>query len=150
MQAYVGGVYRDQGAEVASNWLITLLQPHVEVAYQSVRTDHLLPLDTDVPQQVETSTARDSSPISSTLSEGASRALPSYLAGRLRDHRQFTTPQANMPRQSLAEAGDDVGTRRAVTDKPRGRRRRRRRSSPRDDGSEDAGKQGHFLRGGDH
>jgi len=136
-KAYVGGVYRDQGAEVASNWLISLLRPHVEVAYRSVRKDHLLPLDSDTeaPRQLEMPTARYSSHYSSTSSEGASGALPSYLAGSPRDHR---TPQANMPWQSLAEAGGDVGTRRAVTDKPRGRRRRRR-SSPRDGGSEDAG-----------
>jgi hypothetical protein len=39
----VGGVYRDQGNEVASNWLKSLLRPHVEAAYRSVREDHLLP-----------------------------------------------------------------------------------------------------------
>ena len=110
-----------------------------------MRADHLLPPGTEVSQQVETPTVCDSSPYLSTPSEGASRALPSYLAGRLTDLRQFPTTQANMLRQCLAEAGDDVGTRRAVTDKPRGRRRRRRRSSPRDGGSEDAGKQGRFL-----
>jgi hypothetical protein len=52
-----------------------------------------------------------------------------------------------MARQSSAQAGDGVGTRRAVTDRPRVRRRRRR-SSPRDGGSDDAGKQGHLLRVG--
>ncbi|KAF8492174.1 ribonuclease III domain-containing protein [Russula emetica] len=137
-KAYVGGVYRDQGADVASNWLISLLRPQVEVAYRSVREDHLLSPDTEVPQQLETPTARDSSRFSSTSSEGASPALPSYFAGGPRDHRQLPAPQASMPRQSSGQAGDGVDTRRAVTDNPRVRRRRRRRSSPRDGGSEDA------------
>jgi hypothetical protein len=114
-----------------------------------MREVHLLLPDTEVPPQLEP-TARDSSRFSPTLSEGASPALPSYPAGRSRDHYQHPPMQANMPRQSSAQAGDDVGTRRAVTDNPRVRRRRRRRSSPRDGGSEDAGKLGHFLRGADY
>ncbi|KAN0118357.1 Ribonuclease III domain containing protein [Russula decolorans] len=148
-KAYVGGVYRDQGAEAASNWLISLLRPYVEVAYRSMREVHLLPPETEIPRQLETPTTHDSSSFSSTSSDGASPALPSYPAGRPRDHRQLPPPQANMPRRSSAQAGDGIGTRCAVTDKPRVRRRRRR-SSPRDGGSEDAGKLGHFLRGGDY
>jgi hypothetical protein len=145
----VGGLYRDQGVDVASNWLISLLQPHVEVAYRTVRKAHHLPLDTEVPRQLETPTTPDSSRFSSTSSEGVSPALASYFAGGSRDHRQFPTSQANMPWQGSAWAGDGVGTRHAVTDKPRVRRRRRR-SSLRDGRSEDAGKQGHFLYGKDY
>ena len=52
--------------------------------------------------------------------------LPSYPAGFPRDHRRLTAPRANVPEQSSARAGDDVDSRRAVSDKPRGRRRRRR------------------------
>jgi len=52
-KAYVGGVYRDQGAEVASNWLISLLRPYVEVAYRSIRKDYLLPPETEIPRQLE-------------------------------------------------------------------------------------------------
>jgi hypothetical protein len=85
-----------------------------------VREDHLLPPDTEVPRQLE---------------------------GGLRDHRQRRTPQVNMSWRSSAQAGDDVGTRRA----PHVRRRRRRRQSGLRDGvSEDAGNQGHSLRGGDY
>lgn len=138
VQAYIGGVYRDQGPDVASNWLISLLRPHVEVAYRIVRKAHLLP-DAEVLPQRETPTARDSSRFPSPSSEGTNPASPSYLAGGSHDNRQLPAPQANMRRQSPAQAGDGVGTRRAVTDKPRPRRRRRR-SSPRDGGGEDAGK----------
>jgi hypothetical protein len=121
-QAYVGGVYRDQGADVASNWLISLLRPHIEVAYRSMQKDHLLPPDAEAPQQLETPMTSDSSRFSSTSSEGASPTLPtqSYLAEGSRDHRQLPTPQADimMPRQCSAEAGDGVGAHRVVIDEP--------------------------------
>jgi len=147
VQAYVGGVYRDQGPDVVSNWLISLLRPHVEVAYRIAREDHLLPPETEAPRQLEAPIPRDSSRFLSTSSEGASPALPSYLAGGSRDHHQLTTLQANTPRQSSTQANDGVGTRRAVTDRRHGRPRRRRYSQ-RDGGSEDVGKQRRFLCGG--
>ena len=39
----MGGLYRDQGLKVVSNWLMSLLQRQIEVAYRSVREDYLLP-----------------------------------------------------------------------------------------------------------
>jgi len=41
-KAYVGGVYRDQGADVVSSWLISVLRPHIKAAYRIVRDDYLL------------------------------------------------------------------------------------------------------------
>ena len=140
LQAYVGGVYRDQGAEVASKWLMSLLRPHVKVAYQSVRKDYLLPPVTEATWPVEASTAYKPSPSSSTSLEGAEAALPSYLPGFPRDHFQNTPPDVSVHQQSSAQAGDGVGTRRAVNDRPHGRRRRRSFSS--DGGSGDAGEKG--------
>jgi hypothetical protein len=142
----VGGVYRDQGAEVVSKWLMSLLRPHVKVAYQSVRKDYLLPPVTEAPSPVEASTSYNPSPFSSTWTtslEGAGAAFPSYLPGFPRDHRQLTPPEASVPQQSSAQEGDGVGTRRAVNDRPRGRRRRRR-SSLKDVGRGDTGEQGTF------
>jgi ribonuclease-3 len=43
----VGGIYKDQGAEVVSKWLISLLRPHVEDAYRSVQEYYLLPSDSE-------------------------------------------------------------------------------------------------------
>jgi hypothetical protein len=108
-----------------------------------VREEYLLPPVTDAVPQLETPMTRGPSRFSSTSSEGASSALPGYLPGVPPDHHQLTIPQACVPWQSPVRAGDGVGTYRAVTDKPRGRRRRRR-SSPRDGRSEDAGKQERF------
>jgi len=139
-KAFVGGLYRDQGAEVVSEWLISLLRPHVKAAYRSVREDYLLPPETEPPQQFEAPTAYGPSFLSSTSSEGAGPDLPSYLATGPRDHHRLTAPQADVLQQSSTQAGDGVGTRRAVTDTPRGRRRRRR-LSPRGGGSREAGKQ---------
>jgi len=143
LQAYVGGLYRDQGAEVVSKWLMSLLRPHVKLAYQSVREAHLLPPETEAPSQLEGPAAYQPSPFSSISFEGTGAAFPSYLSGFPRDHRQLTPPEASVPQQGSAQAGDGVGTRRAVNDKPRGRRRRRR-STLKDVGCEDAGEQGTF------
>jgi hypothetical protein len=134
----VGGVYRDRGNEVASNWLRSLLRPHVKAAYRRVREDHLLPPETEAPPQFEAYTPYDPSLFSSTSSGGASLAHPSYPGGGAFDRRRLTAPRANVSQQSMAQA-DAVDTRRAVVDRPRSRRRRRR-SSPRDGGSDDAGK----------
>jgi hypothetical protein len=109
-QAYIGGIYRDQGAKVASDWLISLLQPHVEDAYRSVLEDHLRPPDT--PRQLETPDSLLFASASES-SKSASPALPSLFEGGARDHRQLLT-QANVLRQ---------------TDKPRVRLRRQRSSS---------------------
>ena len=140
VQAYVGGLYRDQGAEVVSKWLMSLLRPHVKLAYQSVREAYLLPPETGSSSQLEAPTAYQPSPFSSASFEDAGTAFPSYPPGFPRDHRQLTPPEASVPQQGSAQAGDGVGTRRAVNDKPRSRRRRRR-STLKDVGCEDAGEQ---------
>ena len=119
----MGGVYRDQGAEVISKWIMSLLRPHLEDAYNTVRADYLLPPVTEAPSPVEAPRAYTPSLFSPTSLEGAGAALPSYLPGFPRDHRQLTTPEASVPKQSLAQAGGGVGIRRA-DDKPRGRCRR--------------------------
>ena len=139
----MGGVYRDQGAEVASKWLMSLLRPHVKVAYQSLREAYLLHPVTEAPLPAEASTAYKPSPFSSTSLEGAEAAFPSYRPGFPRDHYRKTLPDVSVPQQSSAQAGDGVGTRRAVNDRPHGRRRRR--SFSRDGGSGDAGEEGTSL-----
>ncbi len=94
-----------------------------------------------------TSPVSNEKQISSTSSAGP--ALPIYFAGVPRDDPQLFIPQLFMPGESSVQAGDDIDTRPAVTDKPRVRLRRRR-SNPGDGGNEVAGKQGQFPRGGDY
>jgi hypothetical protein len=96
VQAYVGGVYRDQGGDVVSNWLMSLLRPYVEVAYCIMREEHLLP-ETVVPPQLGAPTVYTRSPVSSALSEGAELGSPSYLSGFPGDPRRLTAPLAGVP-----------------------------------------------------
>ncbi|KAI9509544.1 ribonuclease III domain-containing protein [Russula earlei] len=42
-KAYVGGVYKEQGLDVARDWLRSLFQADVREAYESERREHLLP-----------------------------------------------------------------------------------------------------------
>jgi hypothetical protein len=76
----VGGVYRDQGFDVVSNWPMSLLRPYAEVVYRNVWEEHLLP-ETVVPPHLGAPTVYTRSPVSSALSEGAKLGSPSYLSG---------------------------------------------------------------------
>lgn len=42
-QAYVGGLYREQGLDVVTKWLRSLFQMDINEAYEIVRREHLLP-----------------------------------------------------------------------------------------------------------
>jgi hypothetical protein len=135
----VGGLYRDQGLEVVRKWLTSLLQPHVEDVYRTMREDYLpAPLETEAVSQLEAPASFGSSLLSSTSLEGAGPVLPSHLAGGSHDHHRLTALQAYAPLQSSAQAGDGVGTRRAVA---RGKRKRQC-SSPNDGRSGETGEQG--------
>ena len=48
----MGGVYRDQGHEVVSKWLMSLLRSEVEATYQIMQGGGLLPLETDLPEHL--------------------------------------------------------------------------------------------------
>jgi ribonuclease-3 len=43
LQAYVGGLYREQGLDVVTRWLRSLFQMDINEAYEIVRREHLLP-----------------------------------------------------------------------------------------------------------
>ena len=43
LQAYVGGLYREQGMDVVTEWLRALFQMDINEAYEIVRREHLLP-----------------------------------------------------------------------------------------------------------
>ncbi|KAF5393159.1 hypothetical protein D9757_001175 [Collybiopsis confluens] len=44
-EAYVGGIFKDQGLEVVQQWLVRLLRPYALAAYRIVRTQHGLSPD---------------------------------------------------------------------------------------------------------
>lgn len=42
-QAYVGGLFREQGMNVVKQWFDPLLRPLIDAAYSAERRDHLVP-----------------------------------------------------------------------------------------------------------
>ncbi|KAH9979714.1 ribonuclease III domain-containing protein [Russula compacta] len=78
-KAYVGGLYRDQGLKVVTEWLTSLFQSRVEAAYQNVRKEHLLAHATTAAEQPRAPGTTSPSPSSST-SEGVVPALLSHPA----------------------------------------------------------------------
>ena len=42
-QAYVGGLYKEQGLDVVGKWLRSLLQLDIKEAYEIVQREYLLP-----------------------------------------------------------------------------------------------------------
>ena len=127
----MGGVYRDQGLEVARKWLILVVQPHVEAAYENMRNCRVPEAN---PQPYAPKLPYPSPP-SSASSEGAGPALPS------RDHddrHRSLPPRVSVPQQGSGQVGgkqpENIGQSQ--------RSRRRRRSSQGNGRSGDSGKQG--------
>lgn len=61
-QAYVGGLFREQGMDVVRRWLYPLFQPLVDVAYQAERRDYLLPESAAPAPTLQPMRQRDPSP----------------------------------------------------------------------------------------
>ncbi|TDL29361.1 ribonuclease III [Rickenella mellea] len=76
-EAYVGGLYVDQGLPVVQTWLNNLLRPYVVEAYRIVRNQHILP---PAPAPVE---RQPSSPGSSTGSGNLSNGTPPPAAATM-------------------------------------------------------------------
>jgi hypothetical protein len=130
----VGGVYRDQGLEVARKWLILVVQPHVEAAYENMRNCRVPEAN---PQPYAPKLPYPSPP-SSASSEGAGPALPS------RDHddrHRSLPPRVSVPQQGSGRVGGGVEKQPENIDQSK-RSRRRRRSSQGNGRSGDSGKQG--------
>jgi len=132
-KAYVGGIYKDQGFEVVSKWLSSLIQCQVEAAYQTVRKEYLLPPTTTAaaPQTGGPTTRYPSPP---TSSRGARLEASSHLAGDRGGHSQHIThAQADARQQGSGKAGGGDGAS-APPDviNQSSHKRRRRRSNPKE------------------
>jgi hypothetical protein len=137
----VGGVYRDRGVKTVRKWLIQVIQPHVEAAYQDVRNDFLMSPESE-PESVPRSrapTAPYPPPPSFASSEGAEPALSSRPAWVSGDPHRSPPPPVNVQQQGSGRVGGDVENHHK--DLSRGIRRRRR-SSQGDSSNGDSGKQG--------
>ena len=105
----MGGVYRDQGQQAVSKWLIPLFKPRVEAAYQNLR---LL-----TPEAV--ALLQPSTPPSRYSSSGIGSAVPSHLA---QDH--VTSHEGINDRSNLKRRQPSGSREGGIRDGGRGRVRR--------------------------
>jgi hypothetical protein len=42
-QAYVGGLYKEQGMEIVNSWLFSLFKLFIHQEYDHIRSEHLIP-----------------------------------------------------------------------------------------------------------
>ena len=132
----MGGVYRDQGLDVARKWLILVIQPHVEAAYQNLR-NYVLP--EAIPQPLVPKTPIPyPSPPSSASSEGAGPALPSQDPD---NHHRTLPPRVNVTQQRSRRTSGGAEKRPENIDRSRSNLRRRR-STQGNNRSGDSGKRG--------
>ncbi|KAF8476293.1 ribonuclease III domain-containing protein [Russula ochroleuca] len=136
-KAYVGGVYRDQDLGAVRKWLISVIQPHVEAAYQHLRDDYL-PKAVALPRVPAASNPSSPSP---TSSEGAEPALPSPPAREPGDQQRSLRSRVDGPHQGSRRVDGGVDNHPQDTDQS-GSNRRRRRSSQGEGRSGNSGKQG--------
>ncbi len=131
----MGGLYREQGIDVVTKWLISVFQPLVEDIYQRLRDDYLKQavLLPQVP------TASYPSPPPHKSPEGTGPTLSRRSTGER--HRSLP-PRANEAQQGSGWVVGNMGNCPEVIDQPRSNRRRRRRSSQVDSRSGDSGKEG--------
>ncbi|KAG7097376.1 hypothetical protein E1B28_004726 [Marasmius oreades] len=89
-EAFVGGLYTDQGMDAVKPWLSSLFRPYAIAAYSAIRTQHGLPPDDQVqPQPLSASESSDSS-YSSSPSPPSSPGLEPELNSR---HAGYTHPE---------------------------------------------------------
>ena len=129
MQAYVGGLFREQGLDVVKEWLNPLFRPRIDDAYQAESREHLVPASaapattSSPPPQ---SAAPTPSPPGGTTTETPDRTIHARLRSRTTQNSSRQTPRVASPLQREA-------------DRPNSKRKRRG-STLRDGGSGDAGK----------
>jgi hypothetical protein len=128
MQAYVGGLFREQGLEVVKEWLNPLLRPRIDDAYQAESREHLVlvpaaPATTSSPPPQ--SAAPSPSPPGGAI-ENPDRTIHSRLRSRTTQNSPRQTPRVASPLQREA-------------DRPNSKRKRRG-GTLRDGGSGDVGK----------
>lgn len=141
IQAYVGGLYRDQGLEAVRKWIIPVVQPQVEAMYQNLRDDYL-------PEAISVTrvpAAPYPSPSSSSTSlESAGPASPSRPARDSGDSHRSLRPRTNGSQQGSKQVGVGVENHPKHVEKSRSNRKRRRPSQG-DGRNGDSGKQGLVL-----
>lgn len=111
IQAYVGGLYNDQGLEVVRKWLYALFLPYVKEAYRVCRNQHGLPSPPPSPflphSQYDPSTASSALPDYEPTETSA--AIQSMNGGHLQLFNQYSQ-QNHVKVKWRFEEVKDVGT----------------------------------------
>ncbi|KAL5530333.1 hypothetical protein ACEPAF_6590 [Sanghuangporus sanghuang] len=114
-EAYVGGLYKDQGLEIVRNWLTALFLPYVKEAYRVCRNQHGLPSPPPSPflphaKYDPSSGAGSDAALPDYESTETSAAIQSMNGGHLQLFNQFVQ-QKHMRLEWSFEEVKDVGTR---------------------------------------
>ena len=128
MQAYVGGLFREQGLDVVKEWLNPLFIPRLDGAYQAESREHLVPASA-APAATSSPPPQSAAPSPSPpggIIETPDRTIHARLRSRTTQNSSGQTPRVASPLQREA-------------DRPNSKRKRRG-STLRDGGSRDAGK----------
>jgi hypothetical protein len=132
IQAYVGGLFREQGLDVVKQWLDPLFRPLIDHGYEAERRDHLVP-GPSAPTAPATTSSTPPQSAAPTPSPGAVETagqtnadVHARLRSRSTRNSPVHTPSVSSPLQR-------------ETDRPN-IRRKRRGDSLREGGSRDAGK----------
>jgi hypothetical protein len=128
MQAYVGGLFREQGLDAVKEWLNPLFRPRIDDAYQAESRDHLVPAPA-APATTSSPPPQSAAPTPSPPggdTEIPDRPIHARLRSRTTQNSPGHTPRVASPLQREA-------------DRPNSKRKRRG-STLRDGGGGDAGK----------
>jgi hypothetical protein len=134
IQAYVGGLFREQGLDVVKQWLDPLFRPLIDHGYDAERRDHLVPGSAapTAPATTSSTPPQSAAPTPSPPERAVEVAgqtnvdVHARLRSRSTRNSPVHTPSVSSPLQR-------------ETDRPN-IRRKRRGDSLREGGSRDAGK----------
>ena len=127
IQAYVGGLFREQGLDVVKKWLDPLFRPLIDHGYEAERRDHRVP-GASAPETTSSTPPQSAAPSPSPPGRAVEIAgqknvdMPTRVRSRTTQDSPVQTP-------SVARE----------TDRPN-IRRKRRRDNLQEGGSRDAGK----------
>jgi hypothetical protein len=128
IQAYVGGLFREQGLDVVKRWLDPLFRPLIDHGYEAERREHLVP-GAAVPATTCSPPPQSAAPTPSPPGRAAE------VAGQTNTVRLRAMTTRNSPVQTPSVASPPQ----RETDRPN-IGRKRRGDSMREGGSRDAGK----------
>lgn len=127
IQAYVGGLFREQGLDTVKQWLDPLFRPLIDHGYEAERREHLVP-GAAAPTAPETTS---STPPQSSTPSPPGRAAEIAGQSNVDAHARL---RPKTTRNSLVQTPSVVSPLQRETERPKIRRKRRGDHSLREDG----------------